>query len=118
MPLDEHFDKIRLDPYLRHREDKDGFEMLLRLRSNFAEDIKVTSIVVNLRNADGGQSNLLELRTVLHSTLSPGFCKVTVGSNVSTTTTHPHCEHLVIGLIRTCFRAGTQWILWRSMLGR
>ncbi|KAI9923776.1 hypothetical protein MW887_008258, partial [Aspergillus wentii] len=56
-PLADFFGDLRVNPAIRHYEDKDGFQIQLSLRFLLGEKIDVESIKARLVNASGTQSN-------------------------------------------------------------
>ena len=84
-PMDPYFDNIRLDPYIRHSPDHDGFTMTLRLRSLINEDFTAESVQARLISFGEEQRSELWLTAEGSQMIKPGMARVTLKSNVRST---------------------------------
>ena len=81
-PLQKHFVQILLDPYIRHFDDRDGFQMTLSLRNPMPVAITAEEIRVKLVNVDNDQRSDIWLKTGDPSHLRLGTTHIDVQSTV------------------------------------
>jgi tetratricopeptide (TPR) repeat protein len=83
VPLTDFFGDIEVDPEIRHYEDKDGFQLLLRLRFFLDKDIKIGSLKIRLVNGTGPLSNEVWLEHLEDVLIKSSSTKLLIGSSVS-----------------------------------
>ena len=80
--MDQYFDNIRLDTYIRHSPDHDGFTLTLRLRSLIPEDLEAISVRARLISVGEEQRSELWLTAEGVQAIKPGMARITLKSNV------------------------------------
>lgn len=83
VPLTDFFGDLEVDPEIRHYEDKDGFQLQLRLRFFLDKDIKIESLKMRLVNGRGTQSNEVWLEHLEEILIKSSSTKLLIGSSVS-----------------------------------
>ncbi|KAH7117939.1 TMEM1 family protein-like protein [Dendryphion nanum] len=83
--MPHYFSDISVEPYVRHYDDRDGFQLRLQFRHLLEDDIEVKSVKVRLigATADQWKEIWLESSTVIQ--LRKGVCRAWLGSNVNAT---------------------------------
>ena len=81
VPLDDHFGSIRLDPYLRHYPEHDGFKMLLQLQSLLTEPFQADKLRIKITSADPDRIGERWLSIDGRQDITPGICGMLVSTN-------------------------------------
>ena len=81
IPMDAYFKDIRLDPYLHHHENHDGFQLSLQFRSLLPESLQAQKICVRLVTIEEPPYDIW-LATGGVESLGPGSVKVLLNSKV------------------------------------
>lgn len=82
VPISSFFGDVQVDPDIAHYEDRDGFQLQLRLRFLLESEIAVDSIKVRLVSAGGPVSNEVWLERSESVTVKSSTTKLTIGSSV------------------------------------
>jgi hypothetical protein len=61
--LSTYFQDVAVDPYIRHYEDRDGFFLKLKFKSNFANALQIDRAIVTLHSVDNGPSGEIVLES-------------------------------------------------------
>ena len=80
--LHDHFDTISLDPYVRHHDHQDGFQMTLRFRSLLLGEFEADEVLIEA-SSDGKQVQELKLAAPSSQTIGSGISRILVGTHVS-----------------------------------
>lgn len=86
VPITSLFSDIEVDPEIRHYEDRDGFQLQLRLRFLLDKDIQIDSIKVRLVTASGVLSNEVWLERSGDILVKSSTTKLLIDSSVSENT--------------------------------
>ncbi len=78
--LDDHFQDLKLDPYLRHYPDHDGFQMVLHLRSLLPEPFQADTVRIKIISAEKDRSGEHWLSTEGLQEVRRGRCNFLVGT--------------------------------------
>ena len=78
----KYFNDIAVEPYVRHFEDKDGFQLRLQFRHVLEDEIELDQARVRLINATSIQGKDIWLETSGPIQVKKGLCKAWVGTNV------------------------------------
>ncbi|KAJ8115542.1 hypothetical protein OPT61_g2839 [Boeremia exigua] len=81
----DYFTDIAVEPYLRHYEDKDGFQLRLQFRHILEDEIEVRAAKVRLVSATSTTAKDIWLETPESLTIKKGLTRVWLGSNINTT---------------------------------
>lgn len=79
--LDDHFDHVQLNPYLRHYPEHDGFQMLLKLRSLFTDSFQADSVRIKITSVDPDKTGAHWLSVAGQQEITPGLVSLLVGTN-------------------------------------
>lgn len=82
IPMDRYFGDIRLDPFLRHYESHDGFQLLLHFQYLMPEGLQAEKVRVRIITIGKDQRYEIWLATEGIQRMEPGTVKVLLGSNV------------------------------------
>jgi hypothetical protein len=82
-PMTKYFADITVEPYVRHYNDKDGFQLKLQFRHVLEDDIEIRRAKVRLTSATSAQTKELWLESSEAISLTKGLCSVWLDSNVS-----------------------------------
>ncbi|RPB04129.1 hypothetical protein L873DRAFT_1759340 [Choiromyces venosus 120613-1] len=80
-PMSHFWDNIAVDPYPRHLDDRDGFEILVKMRYLLEEDMEVQKLRVRIVNTIG-QVKEVWLDALEPVTMKRGVVKVFTRSNM------------------------------------
>ncbi|KAL1969346.1 hypothetical protein VTN77DRAFT_9539 [Rasamsonia byssochlamydoides] len=83
VPLVDFFGDLEVDPEIRHYEDKDGFQLQLRLRFFLDKDLKIDSLKIRLVSGRGPQSNEIWLEHLEGVLIKSSSTKLLVGSSTT-----------------------------------
>ncbi|KAF2640852.1 TMEM1 family protein-like protein [Massarina eburnea CBS 473.64] len=81
----KYFNDIVVEPYVRHFDDKDGFQLRLQFRHVLEDEIELDQTRVRLINATQVQGKDIWLESSEPIKVKKGMCKIWLGSNVNTT---------------------------------
>lgn len=81
--LESHFGTVTLEPYIRHINGQDGFQMQLKICSLISETIEVQRIRVKIVGVEDNRHSELWLAAHRAHSIPPGTVSITVGTNVS-----------------------------------
>jgi hypothetical protein len=82
IPLSEFFEDFRLDPYIQHFTEMDGFGLKVQVRSLFAQSIEAEAIRVLLKSVEAPSRNILLEKSSL-TDLRPGMNFIELSAHVS-----------------------------------
>lgn len=83
VPMAKYFGDIVVEPYLRHFDDKDGFQLRLQFRHILEDDFELEHAKVRLINATSGQGKEIWLESSELTHHKKGLCRMWLNSNVS-----------------------------------
>ena len=81
-PLKRYFVSVRVDPHVRHFEDKDGFGLEVNVHHVMYHVLEVRKLEIRLVSAGAGQARDIWLSSPSSVSLAPGRNRVSVLSNV------------------------------------
>lgn len=81
--MPKYFGDIMVEPYVRHYDDKDGFQLRLQFRHILEDEIEIKSAKVRLVSADSSQIKDVWLESSNPLKLQKGLTKTWLGCNVS-----------------------------------
>lgn len=84
-PMAKYFGDIVVDPYVRHYDDKDGFQLLLSFRHVFEDSVDIKAAKVRLVSTDSDQGKDIWLESSKPTTLKKGLIRVSLDCNVRRT---------------------------------
>lgn len=79
----DYFTDIVVEPYVRHYEDKDGFQLRLQFRHILEDEIEVRAAKIRLVSANSTTARDIWLETPEAMTINKGLTRVWLGCNVS-----------------------------------
>jgi trafficking protein particle complex subunit 10 len=82
VPIDQYFGDISVEPYVRHYDDRDGFQLRLQIRHLLEDEIDLNRAKVRLVSATAAQVKEIWLENLDPIHLSKGICRIWLGSNV------------------------------------
>lgn len=97
--MNHFFDDIAVEPYVRHYDDKDGFQLRLQFRHPLEDDLTFDYAKIRLINVTNAQAREIWLESSEPVVAKKGVCQAWLGCNVS----------------NICGDSTTQLILCRSM---
>jgi radical SAM superfamily enzyme with C-terminal helix-hairpin-helix motif len=71
-----------VEPYLRHFDDKDGFQLRVQFRHVLEDEIEIRRIKIRLVSATPGQGKDIWLERTAAMQLQKGMCRTWLSSNV------------------------------------
>jgi hypothetical protein len=80
--LTQYFGDVSVEPYVRHYDDKDGFQLRLQFRHVLEDDIELNKAKVRLISAISAQAKDIWLESSAAIQLKKGVCRVWLNSNV------------------------------------
>ena len=83
VPLSSFFGDLEVDPEIKHYENKDGFQMHIKLRCLLDKDIVADSIKVRLAGATGTLANEVWLESTEDITIKSKTTRLSIDSSVS-----------------------------------
>lgn len=81
--MPKYFGDISVVPYVRHYDDKDGFQLRLQFRHVLEDNIEIKAAKVRLVSADSTQAKDIWLESSEPTQLQKGLARIWVGCNVS-----------------------------------
>lgn len=81
--MSHYFDDISVEPYIRHYEDKDGFQLRLQFRHLLEDETTFDHAKVRLISANSAQAKEIWLESSEPIDVKKGLCRIWLGSNVS-----------------------------------
>ena len=78
----DYFTDIAVEPYLRHYENKDGFQLRLQFRHVLEDEIEIRAVKIRLVSATSTTAKDIWLETPEAVTLEKGLSLVWLGCNV------------------------------------
>ncbi|KAF2471313.1 TMEM1 family protein-like protein [Lindgomyces ingoldianus] len=85
VPMTKYFGDIIVEPYVRHFDEKDGFQLRLQFRHVLEDEIEIERAKVQLISATSAQGKEIWLESSGTIKLKKGICRIWLGSNVNTT---------------------------------
>jgi hypothetical protein len=82
-PMGHYFDHISVEPYIRHYDDKDGFQLRLQFRHVLEDEVDIDKARILLVSAVPGQAKEIWLESSEPLHLKGGVCRMWLSSNVS-----------------------------------
>ena len=79
----DYFTDIAVEPYVKHHEDKDGFQLRLQFRHILEDEIELRAAKIRLVSANSTTAKDIWLETPAALTIKKGFTRVWLGCNVS-----------------------------------
>jgi hypothetical protein len=79
----DYFTDITVEPYVRHYEDKDGFQLRLQFRHILEDEIEICAAKIRLVSANSTTAKDIWLETPAAITIKKGLTRVWLGCNVS-----------------------------------
>ncbi|KAF2688814.1 TMEM1 family protein-like protein [Lentithecium fluviatile CBS 122367] len=83
-PMAKYFSDIVVEPYVRHFDDKDGFQLRLQFRHILEDDIELDQARVRLISATSAQGKEIWLESSVPIKVTKGLCRVWLSSNANT----------------------------------
>jgi len=81
-PMAKYFGDISVEPYVRHYEDKDGFQLRLSFRHVFEDDVTIKAAKIRLVSADSNQGKDIWLEHSEPKILKKGSVRLSLDCNV------------------------------------
>jgi hypothetical protein len=81
--MPKYFDDISVEPYLRHYDDKDGFQLRLQFRHLLEDEVEIRVAKVRLVGTTSTQSKEIWLENLEPTQLKRGLNKMWLGCKVS-----------------------------------
>lgn len=82
-PMSRYFSNIIVNPYIRHYEDQDGFQMSLSFRHLLEDDIEIDKAKIRLVSMDPGENRDVWLETREKLDVKQGQTTTWLHTNVS-----------------------------------
>lgn len=82
VPMTKYFNDVAVEPYVRHYDDKDGFQMRLQFRHLLDDEVTLDKARVHLVEAGSGQGKDIWLESTEATPVAKGTCRIWLGSNV------------------------------------
>lgn len=79
----KYFNDIVVEPYVRHFDEKDGFQLRLQFRHLLEDEVDFDNAKVRLIDANSAQGKDIWLESTETAQIKKGLCRVWVSSNVS-----------------------------------
>lgn len=80
--MPKYFDDITVEPYVRHYDDRDGFQLRLQFRHLLEDEIEIKTAKVRLVNAHASQGKDLWLEQLKPMRLKKGLTRIWLGCKV------------------------------------
>ncbi|KAF2443555.1 hypothetical protein P171DRAFT_389859 [Karstenula rhodostoma CBS 690.94] len=81
----KYFNDIVVEPYVRHFDGKDGFQLRLQFRHLLEDEIEFDKAKIRLIDATSAQGKDIWLESTEAAPVAKGICRVWLSSNVNTT---------------------------------
>lgn len=78
----KYFNDIVVEPYVRHFDDKDGFQLRLQFRHLLEDEVEVDQAKVHLVDTTSGQGKEVWLEGTEVTQVKKGICRLWLSSNV------------------------------------
>ncbi|KAF2024585.1 hypothetical protein EK21DRAFT_104558 [Setomelanomma holmii] len=82
--MSKYFGDVSVEPYVRHQEDKDGFQLRLQFRHILEDEVEIKAAKVRLVCADNAQAKDIWLENAEAMQLRKGLNKLWLECNVNT----------------------------------
>jgi hypothetical protein len=82
--MSKYFGDVSVEPYVRHHDEKDGFQLRLQFRHILEDEVEIRAAKVRLVCADTVQSKDIWLENTVPTQLKKGLNRVWLDCNVST----------------------------------
>lgn len=79
----KYFSDISVEPYVRHYDDKDGFQLRLQFRHLLEDEVEIKAAKIRLVSAISNQAKDVWLEETGTIQLKKGLNRMWIGSNVS-----------------------------------
>jgi hypothetical protein len=96
-PMTKYFGDIVVEPYVRHFDDKDGFQLRLQFRHVLEDEIELRKVKIRLVSATPGQGKDIWLESEAAIQLRKGLCRTWLSSNVRITIFQPKIILTLLG---------------------
>lgn len=83
--MPKYFGDISVEPYVRHYDDKDGFQLRLQFRHHLEDEIEIRAAKIRLVSAVSNQAKDIWLEETGAIQLKRGLNRMWIGCNVNTT---------------------------------
>jgi hypothetical protein len=81
--MPKYFGDISVEPYVRHHDDRDGFQLRLQFRHILEDEVEIKSAKIRLVSADSSQVKDIWLESSGPIQLKKGMTRMWLGCNVS-----------------------------------
>lgn len=81
--MSKYFGDISVEPYVRHYDDKDGFQLRLQFRHVLEDEVEIRAVKVSLISANSTQGKEIWLENSEPTQLKKGLSRVWLGCIVS-----------------------------------
>jgi hypothetical protein len=81
-PMAKYFNDIVVEPYVRHFDDKDGFQLRLQFRHILEDEIELDQARIRLISATSAQGKEIWLESSEPTKVAKGLCRLWLSSNV------------------------------------
>jgi hypothetical protein len=82
VPMPKYFGNISVEPYVRHYDDHDGFQLRLHFRHILEDEIEIKAAKVRLVSAESSQGKDIWLESTNPTQLKKGPNRIWLGCNV------------------------------------
>ncbi|MCJ1276106.1 hypothetical protein MMC21_003911 [Puttea exsequens] len=82
VPLDQYFDRIKLDKYIRHSPEHDGFELTLQMRSLLPESFQAESVWAKIVSTEEDRKSEIWLYLEGNMVVGPGSITISLKSKM------------------------------------
>ncbi|CAN9357083.1 unnamed protein product [Alternaria sp. RS040] len=83
--MPKYFGDISVEPYVRHYDDKDGFQLRLQFRHHLEDEIEIRAAKIRLVSAVSNQAKDIWLEETGAIQLKKGLNRMWIGCNMNTT---------------------------------
>lgn len=101
----KYFNDIVVEPYVRHFDEKDGFQLRLQFRHLLEDGVELDKAKVHLIDASSAQGKDIWLESTEVAQIKKGLCRMWLSSNVCTSSMYASLSDL----IRLTRRGHTSW---------
>ncbi|KAF9700961.1 hypothetical protein EKO04_000152 [Ascochyta lentis] len=81
----DYFTDVLVEPYVRHYDEKDGFQLRLQFRHILEDEIEIRAAKIRLVSANSTTAKDIWLETPEAMTVKKGLTRVWLGCNINTT---------------------------------
>jgi len=82
VPMVQYFGETVVEPYVRHFDGKDGFQLRLQFRHVLEDEVAIRRARIRLVSATPGQTKDIWLESAEDLQLQSGVCRIWLSSNV------------------------------------